>query len=47
MMSSLEIYLTSFQWPGSKRRLAAALAAGRNQPGDYEMRLGYHLGAEV
>jgi enoyl-CoA hydratase/carnithine racemase len=47
MMSSLEIYLTSFEWPGSKRRLAAALAAGRNQPGDYEMRLGYHLGAEI
>ncbi|AWT54393.1 enoyl-CoA hydratase/isomerase family protein [Mycolicibacterium smegmatis] len=44
MMSSLETYLTSFQWPGSKRRLAAAMAAGRNQPGDYEMRLGYHLG---
>jgi enoyl-CoA hydratase/carnithine racemase len=44
MMSSLEIYMSSFQWPGSKRRLAAALAAGRNQPGDYEMRLGYHLG---
>jgi len=44
MMSSLEIYLASFEWPGSKRRLATALAAGRNQPGDYEMRLGYHLG---
>lgn len=47
MLSSLEIYLTSFQWPGSKRRLAAAMAAGRNQPGDYELRLGYHLGKEV
>lgn len=44
MMSSLQIYLNSFEWPGSKRRLATALAAGRNQPGDYEMRLGYHLG---
>lgn len=44
MMSSLEIYLASFAWPGSQRRLAAALAAGRNQPGDYEMRMGYHLG---
>jgi enoyl-CoA hydratase/carnithine racemase len=44
LMSSLKMYLTSFEWPGSKRRLAAALAAGRNQPGDYEMRLGYHLG---
>ena len=44
IMSSLEIYLASFQWPNSARRLAAALAAGRNQPGDYEMRLGYHLG---
>jgi enoyl-CoA hydratase/carnithine racemase len=44
LMSSLEIYLASFQWPGSQRRLAAAQAAGRNQPGDYEMRLGYHLG---
>lgn len=44
MMSSLETYLTSFQWPGSKRRLAAAMASGRNQPGDYEMRLGHHLG---
>lgn len=47
MMSSLEIYLSSFEWPGSKRRLAAALAAGRNQPGDYEMRLGYHLGQPI
>lgn len=44
MMSSLQIYLNSFEWPGSKRLLATALAAGRNQPGDYEMRLGYHLG---
>ncbi len=44
MVSSLELYLSSFQWPGSQRRLAAATAAGRNQPGDYEMRLGYHLG---
>jgi enoyl-CoA hydratase/carnithine racemase len=44
MMSSLEIYMSSFQWPGSRRRLVAALATGRNQPGDYEMRLGYHLG---
>jgi len=44
MMSSLEVYTSSFQWPGSKRRLAAALAAGRNQAGDYEMRQGYHLG---
>jgi len=47
MMSSLQIYLNSFEWPGSKRRLAAAQAAGRNQPGDYEMRLGYHLGRPV
>ncbi|MDT5069110.1 MAG: hypothetical protein QOK02_5265 [Mycobacterium sp.] len=44
MLSSLQIYMASFEWPGSERRLAAALAAGRNQPGDYEMRLGYHLG---
>lgn len=44
MMSSLETYLTSFRWPGSKRRLAAAMASGRNRPGDYEMRLGHHLG---
>ncbi len=44
MLSSLQIYLSSFEWPGSQRRIAAAMAAGRNQPGDYEMRLGYHLG---
>ncbi len=47
VLSSLQIYLQSFQWPGSKRRLAAALAAGRNQPGDYEMRMGYHLGTPI
>jgi enoyl-CoA hydratase/carnithine racemase len=47
LMSSLELYLSSFQWPGSQRRLAVALAAGRNQPGDYEMRLGYYLGRPV
>lgn len=47
MMSSLQIYLESFQWPGSKRRLAAALAAGRNQPGDYEMRMGHYLGTTI
>jgi hypothetical protein len=46
-MSSLEMYLASFEWPGSKRRLAAAMAAGRNQPGDYELRLGYHLGQPI
>ncbi|MGW5491007.1 enoyl-CoA hydratase/isomerase family protein [Streptomyces olivaceoviridis] len=44
MQSSYDLYMHSFGWPGSKRRLPAALAAGRNQPGDYEMRLGYHLG---
>lgn len=44
MLSSLEIYMSSFQWPGSRRRFAAAQAAGRNRPGDYEMRMGYHLG---
>jgi len=44
MQSSLEMYLASFQLPGSRRRRAAAEAAGRNQPGDYELRLGYHLG---
>ncbi|WP_234329161.1 enoyl-CoA hydratase/isomerase family protein [Streptomyces sp. NRRL S-1896] len=43
---SYDIYMHSFGWPGSKRRLPAALAAGRNQPGDYEMRLGYHLGRQ-
>ena len=42
--SSSDIYFDSFGWPGSKRRLPAALAAGRNQAGDYELRLGYHLG---
>lgn len=42
--SSADIYFDSFGWPGSKRRLPAALAAGRNQAGDYELRLGYHLG---
>ena len=44
--SSFDIYFESFGWPGSKRRLPAALAAGRNQAGDYELRLGYHLGRQ-
>lgn len=47
MMSSLQMYLASFQLPGSKRRRAAAEAAGRNQPGDYELRLGEHLGEPI
>ncbi len=42
--SSADIYFESFNWPGSRRRLPAALAAGRNQAGDYELRLGYYLG---
>jgi enoyl-CoA hydratase/carnithine racemase len=42
--SSADIYFDSFEWPGSRRRLPAALAAGRNRAGDYEMRLGYYLG---
>jgi enoyl-CoA hydratase/carnithine racemase len=46
LRSSYDTYLQSFDWPGSKRRLPAALTAGRNQPGDYEMRLGYHLGRQ-
>ncbi|MDX3074057.1 enoyl-CoA hydratase/isomerase family protein [Streptomyces sp. MI02-7b] len=46
LQSSYDIYVHSFGWPGSKRRLPAALAAGRNRPGDYEMRLGYHLGRQ-
>jgi enoyl-CoA hydratase/carnithine racemase len=45
--SSFDIYSDSFGWPGSKRRLPAALSAGRNQAGDYEMRLGYHLGRPI
>jgi enoyl-CoA hydratase/carnithine racemase len=44
LKSSADIYFDSFEWPGSRRRLPAALAAGRNRAGDYEMRLGYHLG---
>jgi hypothetical protein len=40
------VYFDSFRWPGYKRRLPAALAAGRNQAGDYEARLGYHLGRQ-
>jgi enoyl-CoA hydratase/carnithine racemase len=44
--SSSDIYFDSFGWPGSRRRLPAALAAGRNQAGDYEMRLGYYLGRQ-
>ena len=46
LQSSYDLYSDSFGWPGSKRRLPAALAAGRNQPGDYEMRMGYHLGRQ-
>ena len=44
--ASSDIYFDSFAWPGSQRRLPAALAAGRNQAGDYEMRLGYYLGRQ-
>ncbi|MBC2866813.1 enoyl-CoA hydratase/isomerase family protein [Streptomyces mexicanus] len=46
LQSSYDLYLHSFNWPGSQRRLPAALAAGRNQAGDYEMRLGYYLGRQ-
>jgi enoyl-CoA hydratase/carnithine racemase len=44
--SSYDIYFASFGWPGSRRRLPAATAAGRNRAGDYELRLGYHLGRQ-
>lgn len=44
--SSYDSYFASFGWPGSQRRLPAAIAAGRNQAGDYEKRLGYHLGRQ-
>lgn len=46
LQSSYDLYMHSFGWPGSQRRLPAATAAGRNQPGDYELRLGYHLGRQ-
>ncbi|WP_314173956.1 enoyl-CoA hydratase/isomerase family protein [Streptomyces winkii] len=46
LKSSYDIYFASFGWPGSRRRLPTAESAGRNQPGDYEMRLGYHLGRQ-
>lgn len=46
LKSSYDIYFASFDWPGSRRRLPIAESAGRNQPGDYEMRLGYHLGRQ-
>ncbi|WP_210570761.1 enoyl-CoA hydratase/isomerase family protein [Streptomyces sp. GESEQ-4] len=46
LQSSYDLYMHSFNWPGSQRRLPAALAAGRNQAGDYEMRLGYYLGRQ-
>ncbi|WP_256216071.1 enoyl-CoA hydratase/isomerase family protein [Streptomyces sp. Ag109_O5-10] len=46
LQSSYDLYMDSFGWPGSQRRLPAATAAGRNQPGDYELRLGYHLGRQ-
>lgn len=44
--SSYDIYFASFGWPGSRRRLPAAIASGRNRAGDYEMRLGYYLGRQ-
>lgn len=44
--SSYDSYFASFGWPGSRRRLPAATAAGRNKAGDYELRLGYHLGRQ-
>jgi hypothetical protein len=46
LKSSYDIYLGSFRWPGSQRRLPIAQTAGRNKAGDYEMRLGYHLGRQ-
>ena len=46
LKDSYDIYMSSFRWPGSQRRLPVAQAAGRNQPGDYETRLGYHLGRQ-
>jgi enoyl-CoA hydratase/carnithine racemase len=46
LQSSYDLYMHSFGWPGSQCRLPAATAAGRNQPGDYELRLGYHLGRQ-
>jgi enoyl-CoA hydratase/carnithine racemase len=45
--SSYDTYMQSFDWPGSKSRLPAALAAGRNKASDYELRLGYHLGRQT
>jgi enoyl-CoA hydratase/carnithine racemase len=47
LKSSYDLYFSSFGWPGSQRRLRAASDAGRNLPGDYEMRLGYHLGHQT
>ncbi|WP_433291654.1 enoyl-CoA hydratase/isomerase family protein [Pseudonocardia sp. CA-142604] len=44
--SSYDMYFASFDWPGSRRRLPAATAAGRNRAGDYELRMGYHLGRQ-
>ena len=42
--SSYLLYLQSVSWPGAADRRALALKRGRNQPGDYELNLGYHLG---
>jgi enoyl-CoA hydratase/carnithine racemase len=44
--SSYDMYFASFGWPGSRRRLPAAIEAGRNRAGDYELRLGYYLGRQ-
>lgn len=42
--SSYLLYLQSLSWPGAAERRAEALRLGRNQAGDYELNLGYHLG---
>ena len=44
LASSSAMFRQSVSWEGAKSRIAPLIKAGLSKPGDFELRLGYHLG---
>jgi enoyl-CoA hydratase/carnithine racemase len=44
LASSSAMFRQSVSWEGAKARIAQLIKAGLSKPGDFELRLGHHLG---
>jgi enoyl-CoA hydratase/carnithine racemase len=46
LVAASDTFLRMLTWPETQSRIAKILERGFQKPGDFELRLGYHLGVE-